>query len=69
MTAIAEPFQPGTWSLGAHELKGGLDISRNDIFNAFVQNTKGNYVFSCINSSATFSYSFGTINCATATAA
>lgn len=68
-TNTKDLYFAGTWNLGAHELKGGLDISQNDIFNAFVQNTKGNYVFSCINSSATFAYSFGSINCATATAA
>ena len=41
----------------------------HEIFNAFVQDTKGNYTFRCINSSATLTYSFGAINCGTATAA
>ena len=68
-TNTQDAYFAGTWNLGAHEIKGGVDISRNDVFNAFVQNTKGNYVFSCINSSATFAYDFGNINCATATAA
>ncbi len=68
-TNTKDAYFAGTWNLGAHELKGGLDISKNDVFNAFVQDTKGNYVFRCINSSATVSYSFGAINCATATAA
>jgi len=68
-TNTTDAYFAGTWNLGAHELKGGVDISRNDVFNAFVQDTKGNYVFRCINSAATFTYTFGGINCATATAA
>lgn len=68
-TNTQDAYFAGTWNLGAHELKGGVDISKNDVFNAFVQDTLGNYVFRCINSSATFTYSFGAINCATATAA
>ena len=67
-TNTKDLYFAGTWSLGAHELKGGLDLSQNDIFNAFVQNTKGNYVFSCINSTTAFTYTFGSINCATAAA-
>ena len=68
-TNTTDAYLGGTWALGAHELKGGIDISRNEVFNAFVQNTKGNYVFSCLNSAAALTYSFGAINCATATAA
>lgn len=68
-TKTTDAYLAGNLSLGAHEIKFGADFSRNEIFNAFLQNTKGNYTFSCINSSATFTYSFGTINCATASAA
>ena len=56
------------WLRGSHELKGLVDYSDNKIFNAFLQDTKGNYTFNCQNSSATYTYSFGTINCGTATA-
>jgi hypothetical protein len=58
-----------TWTRGDHEIKGLFDYSKNEIYNAFLQDTKGNYNFGCVNSSATYTYSFGTINCATATAA
>ena len=58
-----------TLTRGAHEFKGIVDYTQNKIYNAFLQDTKGNYTFSCVNSSATYTYSFGAINCATATAA
>jgi hypothetical protein len=49
-----------TWSRGAHEVKGGIDYADNDVFNAFVQNTNGNYTFAC----EPGTYSFGTFtNC------
>ena len=57
------------WLRGDHEIKGIFDYSDNKIFDAFLQDAKGNYTFSCVNSSATYTYSFGTINCATATSA
>ncbi|MES2952031.1 MAG: TonB-dependent receptor [Pseudomonadota bacterium] len=58
-----------TWTLDAHEIKFGGDVDSNKVYNAFFQNTKGNYTFSCQNSSATYTYSLGAINCATATSA
>src|SRR5688500_7781663 len=57
------------WAIGDHEIKGLYDYSDNKIFNAFLQDTKGNYSFGCTNSSSTFTYTFGAINCGTATAA
>ena len=57
------------WTLGAHEVKGLFDWSDNKIYNAFLQDTKGQYTFSCVNSAANYVYSFGSINCATATSA
>lgn len=61
------------WQAGAHEVKGGVDISKNDVFNAFLQDTFGNYTFRCINETTTFQYDFtatgADINCGTATAA
>ena len=58
-----------TYSQGAHEWKFGADRSANDIYNAFLQDTNGQYRFQCENSSASVTYSFGAITCATATAA
>ena len=57
------------WSLGAHELKFAGDYQDNKIYNAFLPNSNGNYLFNCNNSSATYTYTFGAINCGTATAA
>jgi hypothetical protein len=68
-TKTLDLYASGNWLLGDHELKFGVDYSKNKIFNAFLQDTYGNYTFSCVNSSATYTYSFGTINCATASAA
>jgi hypothetical protein len=42
------------WFLDAHELKFGVDYDDNDIFNAFLQDTRGNYTFACINGGAGF---------------
>jgi Carboxypeptidase regulatory-like domain len=68
-TKTFDAYFGGNWALGAHEAKFAFDYSENKVFNAFLQNTKGNYTFSCVNSSATITYTFGAINCATATAA
>lgn len=45
------------WFLGDHQLKFGVDYDDNDVYNAFLQDTKGNYTFDCINASSAFSYS------------
>jgi hypothetical protein len=68
-TKTVDGYFGATWTNGDHEIKGALDYADNKIYNAFLQDTKGNYNFSCVNSSATYTYSFGAINCATATAA
>ena len=68
-TETQDAYVGANWALGAHEVKFGSDYSDNKIFNAFLQNTKGNYSFSCVNSSATYTYSFGPITCNTAAAA
>lgn len=67
-TKTLDAYFGANWALGDHELKFVADYSENEIFNAFLQDVNGNYVFSCQNSSATYTYSFGAINCATATA-
>ena len=56
------------WLVRDHEIKGLFDYSNNKIYDAFLQDTKGNYTFNCVNSSSTYTYSFGSINCATASA-
>jgi len=63
-----DAYVGGTYTLGEHELKGGVDYLDNDVFNAFLQNVNGNYNFRCENSSATITYSFGAIVCNTASA-
>ncbi len=68
-TKTLDGYFGGTWTNGAHEIKGAVDYSDNKIFNAFLQDTKGNYNFGCVNSSATYTYTSGPIVCATATAA
>ncbi len=65
-TRTVDVYGAGTWIKGDHEVKFGGDYSRNTVFNAFLQNVNGNYVFNCQNSTATYTYSFGAINCATA---
>lgn len=64
-TKTLDAYFGGTWSLGAHELKFGADHAANDIYNAFLQDTNGQYRFQCENGS----YSFGNVTCNTASAA
>jgi Carboxypeptidase regulatory-like domain len=68
-TETLDVYLGGTLVLGAHELKFGADYADNDVFNAFLQDINGQYRFQCENSSAAITYSFGAINCTTATAA
>lgn len=65
-TKTLDGYLGATWTLGKHELKFGGDFSRNEVFNAFLQDANGQYKFQCESS---YSYSFGTIDCAKATAA
>ncbi len=67
-TKTWDAYAGGTLFLKEHEVKFGADYAENKVYNAFLQDVFGNYNFTCTNSSATFTYSFGTINCATATA-
>ena len=68
-TKTLDAYFGTTWTLDAHELKFGGDLDSNKVYNAFFQNTKGNYTFSCQDSNANYIYSFGAIKCSTATAA
>ena len=54
-TKTKDFYAAGTWALGDHEVKFGTDYSKNDVYNAFLQNVNGNYTFGCINNVA---YSF-----------
>jgi hypothetical protein len=47
-TTSDEIFFAGNWFVGDHEVKAGLDWSNIDVFNAFLQDTRGNYTFSCL---------------------
>jgi hypothetical protein len=40
----------GNLFLGDHELKAGIDYETNEIYNAFLQDTRGTYNFGCISS-------------------
>ncbi len=44
-TSTSNGYVAGNWSLGAHELKFGADIEKNEIFNAFVRQAWGLYTF------------------------
>ncbi|HUQ28016.1 MAG TPA: carboxypeptidase regulatory-like domain-containing protein [Usitatibacter sp.] len=67
-TKTSDLYFGANWLKGDHELKALVDYTDNQIYNAFLQDTKGNYVFSCVNSSATYTYTLGAINCGTASA-
>jgi hypothetical protein len=56
-TKTTDLYAGANWTLGAHELKFGADYSKNDVFNAFLQNIFGNYTFAC----EPGTYSFGTV--------
>ena len=68
-TKTFDGYFGGNLVLGDHEIKAGADYSNNKVYNAFFQNVNGNYTFGCINSTSTFTYSFGTVNCSTASSA
>lgn len=54
-TKTKDAYLGANWALGDHEVKFGSDFSKNDVYNAFLQNVNGNYTFGCINNVA---YSF-----------
>jgi len=49
-TTTDNAYFAGNLFLGDHELKAGIDWERNDVFNAFLQDTRGTYNFGCISS-------------------
>jgi Carboxypeptidase regulatory-like domain len=64
-TKTQDAYLGANWFLDDHEIKFGVDWSSNKVFNAFFQNAKGTYTFRCENGT----YSFGAVNCATASPA
>ncbi len=56
-TETTDIYAGSTWNLGKHELKFGIDYADNDVYNAFVQRTNGDYTFQC----EPGAYSFGTV--------
>jgi len=62
-TTTWDGYLGATWNLGQHELKFGADLSKNDIFNAFLQDANGQYKFQC-ESTWTYTFKTGAINCA-----
>ena len=55
-TETTDAYLGATYIAGAHELKFGADYANNDIYNAFLQDTNGNYTFRCENPSALLPY-------------
>lgn len=47
-TTTDDLFFAGNLFLGDHELKAGVDWTRVEFFNAFLQDTRGNYLFGCL---------------------
>ena len=70
-TKVKEAYAGANWTLGEHELKFSGDYSATKIYNLFLQDANGNYTFNCQsnNTNPALVYSFGTINCSTASAA
>jgi len=70
-TETVDAYLGGTYTMGAHEFKFGADYANNDIYNAFLQDTNGNYTFGCENASTLVPYTSLPANftCNTATSA
>ncbi len=67
-TETVDVYGGATWYKGDHEIKFGADYSSNDIYNVYLRNAFGNYTFGCTNSSASYTYSFGSVNCSSSPA-
>ena len=65
-TKTLDLYAGANYLWGDHEFKAGADFTKNEVYNAFLQNVFGNYTFQCDNN---FTYTFGTVNCSTGTAA
>ncbi len=63
-------YAAGNLFLGDHTVKFGVDYDDNTVYNAFLQDTKGNYTFACINGAAGFyQFTAAAVTCNTATRA
>ena len=61
-------YAGANWIVGDHELKFGVDQTKNDVYNAFLQGINGSYTFACLDSTDANFYSFGALpSCARAT--
>jgi hypothetical protein len=67
-TTTWDVYGGATWFKGDHEIKFGGDFSSNEIYNIYLRHASGTYTFGCTNSSATYTYSFGAVNCSTSPA-
>ena len=56
-TDTSDIYAGATWNLGKHELKFGIDYADNEVYNAFIQRSNGDYTFQC----ELGAYSFGTV--------
>jgi hypothetical protein len=65
-TKTVDGYLGATWVRGDHEVKFGADFAQNDIYNAFLQDTNGQYRFQCEN--GTYSFQATAVNCTTASA-
>jgi hypothetical protein len=53
-TKTFDAYFAGNLFLGDHEIKAGVDLQKNDIYNAFLQDTKGTYTFAAADPLALF---------------
>ncbi len=67
-TTTWDLYGGATWFMGDHEIKFGGDFQSNEMYNIYVRHANGSYTFGCTNSSATYTYSFGAVNCSTSPA-
>jgi hypothetical protein len=55
-TKTLDLYAGGNWTVGDHEIKFGADNSKNEIYNAYLQNVFGSYTFGCADYSAIGGY-------------
>ncbi|TXG01177.1 TonB-dependent receptor [Massilia arenae] len=61
-------YAGANWIKGDHEIKFGVDHTKTEIYNAFLQGVFGEYTFACLDSADANFYSFGALpSCARAT--
>lgn len=61
-------YAGANWIVGDHEIKFGVDQTKNKVYNAFLQGIFGSYTFACLDSTDPSFYSFGALTCAGASA-